>query len=83
MRICILPILLIISFICISCKPERNEVIFAKSESLLETDPDSALSVLTTILYPEELNKEEYNRYALLKIQADYKSYRRQFGLKR
>lgn len=76
MRICILPVLLIISFICISCKPERNEDIFAKSESLLETDPDSALSVLTTILYPEELNKEEYNRYALLKIQADYKSYR-------
>lgn len=50
-------------------------MIFAESESLLGTDPDSALSVLKTILYPEELSEKEYNRYALLKIQAKYKSY--------
>lgn len=39
------------------------------------TDPDSALSVLSSILYPEELSEKAYNRYALLKIQAEYKSY--------
>ena len=50
-------------------------MIFAESESLLDTAPDSALSVLKTILYPEELSEKEYNRYALLKIQAEYKSY--------
>lgn len=71
----ILPILFIQMFLCISCISGKYDVIFSESESLLETDPDSALSVLGSILYPEELNTKEYNRYILLKIQAEYKSY--------
>lgn len=75
MKICILPILFIQILLCISCGSERNEIVFSESESLLDTDPDSALSVLNSILYPEELNTKDYNRYVLLKIQAKYKSY--------
>lgn len=75
MKICILPILFIQILLCISCGSERNEIVFTESESLLDTDPDSALSVLSSILYPEELNTKDYNRYVLLKIQAKYKSY--------
>lgn len=75
MKIYILPILFIQILLCLSCGSGKNEMIFSESESLLETDPDSALSVLDSILYPEELNAEEYNRYILLKIQAGYKSY--------
>lgn len=75
MKIYILPILFIQILLCLSCGSGKNEMIFSESESLLETDPDSALSVLRSILYPEELNAEEYNRYILLKIQVEYKLY--------
>ena len=75
MKICLLPIFLFIMILCFSCDRERNKMIFSESESLLESDPDSALTILDAILYPEDLNKEEYNRYVLLKIQAEYKSY--------
>lgn len=75
MKICALLIFFVQIILCISCDSGRNEVILSRSESLLETDPDSALSVLSSILYPEELSEKAYNRYALLKIQAEYKSY--------
>lgn len=75
MKICALLIIFVQILLCISCDSGRNEVILSRSESLLETDPDSALSVLSSILYPEELSEKAYNRYALLKIQAEYKSY--------
>lgn len=75
MKICALLIIFVQILLCISCDSGRDEVILSRSESLLETDPDSALSVLSSILYPEELSEKAYNRYALLKIQAEYKSY--------
>lgn len=75
MKISILPILFIQILLCISCGNEKNDLLFSKSESLLETDPDSALTVLRTVLYPEDLTEEGYYRYFLLKIQAEYKSY--------
>ena len=49
-------------------------MILSESESLLDADPDSALSVLQTIIYPENLSPDIFNRYILLKIQAEYKS---------
>lgn len=76
MKICTLLIIFVQIILCISCDSGRHEVILSESESLLDTDPDSALSVLSSILYPEELSEKAYNRYALLKIQAEYKSYR-------
>lgn len=75
MKKCVLSVILFLMILCFSCGTERNKMIFSESESLLETNPDSALTVLSNILYPEELNKEEYNRFVLLKIQAEYKSY--------
>lgn len=75
MKIYALLILFVQIILCISCDSGRREVILSESESLLDTDPDSALSVLSSILYPEELSEKAYNRYALLKIQAEYKSY--------
>ena len=75
MKIYILPILLIQIILCLSCSNGKYEMIFSDSESLLETDPDSALLLLNSIFYPEELKEKEYNRYVLLKIQAEYKSY--------
>lgn len=74
-RIYVLSILFIQILLCISCANGRNEMIFSESESLLNTDPDSALLVLNSIVYPEKLSEKEYNRYILLKIQAEYKSY--------
>lgn len=75
MKICALLIIFVQILLFISCDSGRDEVILSRSESLLETDPDSALSVLSSILYPEELSEKAYNRYALLKIQTEYKSY--------
>ena len=49
-------------------------MILSESESLLDADPDSALSVLYTIIYPDNLSPDIFNRYILLKIQAEYKS---------
>ena len=71
MKIYILPILLIQIILCLSCSNGKYEMIFSDSESLLETDPDSALLLLNSIFYPEELKEKEYNRYVLLKIQAE------------
>lgn len=60
--------------LCISCRSEKCDKIFSESESLLDLDPDSALSVLQSIIYPEDLDTEAFNRYTILKIQAEYKS---------
>lgn len=70
----ILPLLFIHILLCISCKSEIYDKIFSESESLLDADPDSALSVLQKIIYPEDLDTEAFNRYTILKIQAEYKS---------
>lgn len=67
-------VLFILFVLSISCNKGKHDSIIIESESLLDTDPDSALAVLRTI-YPEDLNEEERNRYFLLKIQAEYKSY--------
>jgi tetratricopeptide (TPR) repeat protein len=53
----------------------EREKLFEKVENKLEEEqPDSAYLLLNTILYPEKLNKSQFNRYALLRIQARDKS---------
>lgn len=59
----------------ISCNSGKFEPFLSKSESLLDTDPDSSLAILSSIQIPEDMNEEDYYRYILLKIQAKYKSY--------
>jgi len=57
---------------CSSQKEEKN--ILSDAENILEQQPDSALHLLNTILFPEELNQNMFNRYQLLLIQAKDKS---------
>lgn len=71
-------IILIIPFLYFSCSPESEKArkYINNAEALIELDPDSALTLLDSVLYPENLNKETTNRYYLLWVQARDKSYK-------
>jgi len=62
----------------ISCNRPSQPVdrIFSKAETLVEQHPDSALALLDSIPYAQNLRKSRYDRYLLLKVQAKDKSYR-------
>lgn len=71
-------------FICIlytviltACNNEskRYESLLNESQSLLDTNPDSALLLLNSIHNPQELGTERFNKYQLLRIQAKDKAY--------
>jgi tetratricopeptide (TPR) repeat protein len=53
---------------------DKTEVLLDKVESIVEQHPDSALSMLNSILFPEDLTGSRYNKYLLLQIQAKSKS---------
>ncbi|MDR3327399.1 MAG: tetratricopeptide repeat protein [Prevotellaceae bacterium] len=61
---------------CFSCKRQADDVLFSEVENILEQQPDSALHLLQSILFPEDLNKSRFNKYSLLTVQAKDKSYR-------
>ncbi len=72
-------------FVCIwitlnivSCQRNNSNTteILTKVTQIVELNPDSALSMLDSIISPYDLNKEEYNKYFLLYIQAKDKTYR-------
>ena len=44
------------------------------AENIVEQQPDSALRLLNTVLFPEDLNKSLFNKYNLLLLQAKDKS---------
>jgi tetratricopeptide (TPR) repeat protein/DNA-binding CsgD family transcriptional regulator len=52
----------------------KTGLLLDKAASILEQHPDSALSMLNTILFPEDLSRSKYNKYLLLQIQAKFKS---------
>jgi hypothetical protein len=58
------------------CSKQKNDVkgILDKAENIIEQQPDSALRLLNTVLFPEELSKSRFNEYNLLLIQAKDKS---------
>ncbi len=62
----------------LSCQRNNSNTteIFAKVIQIVELNPDSALSLLDSITFPDDLNKEEHNKYLLLQIQAKDKSYK-------
>lgn len=62
----------------VSCSQEskKNSEILDEVENIVEHQPESALSLLGSILYPEHLNKHQYNRFILLQLQAKDKSYK-------
>ncbi len=45
-------------------------------EKAINQYPDSALALLNSIVYPEDLSKKQYNRYKLLEVQAKDKTYK-------
>ncbi|GHT13771.1 hypothetical protein FACS189432_02860 [Bacteroidia bacterium] len=63
--------------ICFSCSKSAKELetLFNQVESIVEQQPDSALALLNTILFPEDLKESRYNQFLLLQIQAKDKSY--------
>jgi tetratricopeptide (TPR) repeat protein/DNA-binding CsgD family transcriptional regulator len=58
-----------------SClEQNKTALLLDKAGSIIEQHPDSALSILTTILFPENLSESRYNKYLLLQIQAKAKT---------
>jgi tetratricopeptide (TPR) repeat protein len=55
-----------------SCSKQAGDIqeVFTKVENMLEQQPDSALRLLHSIFFSEELNKKSFNKYNLLLIQA-------------
>lgn len=66
-------ILLLLFFSC-NRKNKDAEKIFTQVESLMEQNPDSALILLKSIEFPEDLNPKNYANYLLLLIQSKDKS---------
>lgn len=77
----LLPGILLISLSCLfnacrtSYSPDVN--LLNKATSLVETDPKQALKLIDSIFMPEhKLNKEQYMRYVVTRVQVYYKNYR-------
>lgn len=62
----------------VSCQRNNSDTteILNKVTQIVEFNPDRALCMLDSIISPYDLNKEEYNKYFLLYIQAKDKTYR-------
>ena len=67
-------ILLLISCTCTQQQGANN--ILIQAENIVEQQPDSALRLLNTVLFPENWNKSRFNKYNLLLLQAKDKSYK-------
>jgi len=53
---------------CSTQKEEKDRI--DQAENIIEQQPDSALKTLNAILFPENLNKDRFNKYHLLLLQA-------------
>ena len=59
-----------------SCSRQKGaNAIIVQAESIVEQQPDSALRLLNTVLFPEDLSKSLFNKYNLLLLEAKDKSY--------
>ena len=68
-----LVILVLLTFY--SCSKQKGvRDVLVNAENIVEQQPDSALQLLNTILFPEDLNKSLFNKYNLLLLQAKDKS---------
>ena len=67
-----------ILFNIISCQRSNGKIteILVNLEGVIEQNPDSVLTLLDSIVSPFDLNKEEYNKYLLLQVQAKDKAYK-------
>jgi tetratricopeptide (TPR) repeat protein len=64
------PVLLLLLLCFCSRQKKQDESALNKAESIIEQHPDSALRLLNTVLFPEDLNKTLFNKYNLLLLQA-------------
>jgi len=64
----VVTILLLLFYACSQRKGVKD--IIAEAASIVEQQPDSALLLLNSILFPENLNKNLFNKYHLLLLQA-------------
>lgn len=62
----------------VSCKENNSNVIerLTIAERIVEQNPDSALSILDSIIDLYSLNDRDYNKFLLLQIQAKDKAYK-------
>jgi tetratricopeptide (TPR) repeat protein len=58
--------------VCLACSKqiEQEAMVLSEVENIVEQQPDSALSLLNSILFPENLKESQYNQFILLQIQA-------------
>ena len=74
--ICTIGLLLFIAIFSCSKHESSEEELMKSVESIIEQHPDSALKMLNSILFPEDLNKRLYNKYNLLRVRAKDKCYK-------
>lgn len=66
----------ILSSVCLfSCSSSVKNPVLLSADSLMETRPDSALSILESISSPQKLSRAERAYYAVLLTQAKHKNY--------
>lgn len=60
------------------CNPQPEApALLTEAETLMETNPDSAMLLIDSIFYPEaSLSRKQYMHYLLARVQARYKNYR-------
>ena len=60
------------------CNPQNDTYreFISKSKSLVTTDPDSALTILGSIHFPEDLPDDLFYQYTLLEVQAKDRAYK-------
>jgi len=60
-----------------SCSKQKGvRDVLVNAENIVEQQPDSALRLLNTVLFPEDLNKSLFNKYSLLLLEAKDKNYK-------
>jgi len=61
-------------FVSCNFDSEKVDSILQSADNIVEQQPDSALQILNTVLFPESLNKSRLNKYYLLLLQAKDKN---------
>ncbi len=66
------------TFVFVACNPQSEAPrLLAEAEGLVESNPDSAMSLIDFLFYPEKsLSHEQYMRFLVTQVQAKYKTRR-------
>lgn len=66
---------IVLSVFISSCSSSVKNPLLLRADSLMETRPDSSLSILESITFPQKLSRSDKAYYALLLTQARHKNY--------